>query len=82
MTAPRSDVDLSPWLAAIVASAEAAVLSKTLDGTILTWNEAAARLYGYTAEEIVGEHVSVLVPPDLAGEAERLKSGVVTVVTV
>lgn len=51
-------------LAAIVEFSDDAILSKTLDGIILTWNTAAQRLYGYTAEEIVGKSVSLLVPPD------------------
>ena len=55
-------------LAAIVESSDDAILSKTLDGIILTWNAAAERLYGYRAEEIVGRSVSVLVPPDRPDE--------------
>ncbi len=51
-------------LAAIVESSDDAIFSKTLDGIILTWNTAAQNLYGYTAEEIVGKSVSLLVPPD------------------
>ena len=55
-------------LAAIVESSDDAILSKTLDGIILTWNAAAERLYGYRTEEIVGKSVSVLVPPDRPDE--------------
>jgi two-component system, OmpR family, sensor histidine kinase VicK len=57
-------------LAAIVESSEDAIFSKTLDGTIDTWNPGAERLYGYAAEEIIGRPVSVLVPPERAGEED------------
>jgi PAS domain S-box-containing protein len=66
-------------LAAIVESSDDAIISKTLDGTIRSWNKAAELLYGYTAEEIVGKPLSILVPPDHPNELpeiiERLKRG-------
>ncbi len=54
--------------AAIVASSDDAILSKTLDGVITTWNEGAERLYGYSAREAVGQPVSLVIPPDRAAE--------------
>jgi PAS domain S-box-containing protein len=59
-------------LAAIIESSDDAILSKSLDGVVLTWNRAAERLYGYTADEIVGEPVSLLVPADRPHEAEDI----------
>ncbi|MEU4238248.1 PAS domain S-box protein [Actinoplanes sp. NPDC026619] len=59
-------------LAGIVAASSDAIVSKTLDGTILTWNPGAARLYGYTAEEMVGRDVTVILPPDRPDEEARL----------
>ncbi|MEV5953132.1 PAS domain S-box protein [Streptomyces sp. NPDC051987] len=59
-------------LAALVESSQDAILAKTLDGYITYWNAAAQRLYGYTAEEAIGRHVSLLSPPDLRGEISAL----------
>ena len=55
-------------LAAIVESSEDAIISKTLDGRILTWNGGAEKLYGYSAQEAVGKSISMLVPPEQPDE--------------
>jgi PAS domain S-box-containing protein len=62
----------SARLAAIVDSSDDAILSKTLDGTITSWNAAAERLYGYTAEEVVGREIFVIVPPELRGQVNEI----------
>ncbi len=66
-------------LAEVVRGTQDAVLSKDLDGIVTTWNPAAARLYGYTAEEAIGRHVSFIVPPDHKDEEkvilDRVKRG-------
>jgi two-component system sensor kinase FixL len=66
-------------LAAIVESSDDAILSRDLDGVITTWNRGAERIYGYSAGEIVGRHVSVLIPeshPDeLQAIVARIKAG-------
>lgn len=59
-------------LAALVESSQDAILAHTLDGYITYWNAAAQRLYGYTAEEVIGRHVSLLAPPELRGEVREL----------
>lgn len=59
-------------LAAIVESSDDAILSESLDGTILSWNAGAERLYGYTAAEIKGRPISLLVPDDLPDEIPQL----------
>lgn len=74
----RPDLDLSSWLAAIVASAEDAILSATVAGVIVTWNEAAERLYGFRADEVIGHHLSIVLPPDRAIEGDELLSGLPT----
>jgi PAS domain S-box-containing protein len=51
-------------LAAIVASSSDAIVGKTLDGIITSWNKGAERLYGYTEAEALGKSISILVPPD------------------
>ncbi|MDQ6910472.1 MAG: ATP-binding protein, partial [Actinomycetota bacterium] len=67
----RSD-ELRLQLAAIVDSSDDAILSKTLDGIILSWNRAAENLYGYTAEEMIGKPVTVLLPADRQYEVDQI----------
>jgi PAS domain S-box-containing protein len=59
-------------LASIVESSNDAIISKSLDGIIQTWNAAAQRLFAYTAEQAVGRHISLLIPADRAGEEDRI----------
>jgi len=66
-------------LASIVESSDDAIISKTLDGTILTWNSGAERIFGYAAKEAVGQQVTILIPPERMDEetfvGERMKRG-------
>lgn len=65
-------VDPAFHLAAIVESSNDAIISKTLDGIITTWNRGAERIFGYPASEVVGQHISILIPPDRADEEVRI----------
>ena len=69
---PPDRATLQELLSAIVEDSTDAILSKTLDGIILSWNRAAEQLYGYTREEIVGESVAKLLPPDRPDEIKHI----------
>jgi PAS domain S-box-containing protein len=62
----------TPLLAAIVDSSDDAILSKKLDGTITSWNQSAERLFGYKAEEAVGQHITLIVPWERRSEEEDI----------
>jgi PAS domain S-box-containing protein len=66
-------------LAAIVESSEDAIVSKTLDGIIRSWNQGAERLFDYTADEAIGQSITIIIPPDRLDEEaailERLNEG-------
>jgi PAS domain S-box-containing protein len=66
-------------LATIVESSDEAIFSKDLDGHIITWNRAAETLYGFSAAEAIGHHVSILIAaerlPELPGLMDRVRSG-------
>ena len=59
-------------LAALVESSDEAIFSKALDGTVLSWNRGAERLYGYTPAEMIGRPISLLLPPDRLHEVEEM----------
>ncbi len=65
------DIEAAAWLASIVENTDDAILSKTLDGIISSWNPGATRLFGFTADEAVGRSITIIIPEDrLSEEAE------------
>jgi PAS domain S-box-containing protein len=59
-------------LAAIVTSSEDAIIGKTLDGIVTSWNEAAERMFGYFADEMIGQSIQRLIPTDRHGEEDTI----------
>jgi PAS domain S-box-containing protein len=75
----RRELTLKSRLAAIVESSDDAIVSKTLDGIVTSWNPAATRLFGYEPAEIIGKPLTTITPPELHAEEiellARLQSG-------
>jgi PAS domain S-box-containing protein len=59
-------------LASIIESSDDAIIGKTLDGTIQSWNAGAERLFGYPAAQAIGRHISLIIPPDRLHEEDRI----------
>ena len=79
ITAHKRAYDAILKLSSIVQHSNDAIISESLDGTIQSWNAGAARIYGYSAEEVIGKPVSLLIPPDRYHEPfeflRRIKRG-------
>ena len=67
-----SEEDRAAWVAAIVDSSDDAIVSKTLDGLITSWNRAAERIFGWTAAEAVGRSITIVIPPERLAEEEDI----------
>lgn len=66
-----STIDSDAWLAALVESSSDAIISKSLDGIVTSWNASAERIFGYSASEMVGQSILRIIPPERHDE-ERL----------
>jgi two-component system, NtrC family, sensor kinase len=66
------EAELRGLLAAIVESSDDAIISKTLEGVVTSWNRGAQRIFGYSAEEVVGQHISLLMPPERVEDMRRI----------
>jgi PAS domain S-box-containing protein len=75
----QAEVDLARY-AAIITSSDDAIVSKTLDGIITSWNTAAERMFGYTAAEAIGQPITLIIPAELQREEvdilEKIRRGV------
>jgi PAS domain S-box-containing protein len=75
----RNGMEQVLWFASIVESTDDAIITKNLDGIITSWNKAAQRLFGYTAEEVIGKSITILIPPEQRDEEpvilDRIRRG-------
>jgi PAS domain S-box-containing protein len=72
----RQGEEARATLAAIVQSSDDAIVSKTLDGEITSWNAAATRMFGYAPEEVIGRSISIIIPHDRMNEEARVLSSI------
>ncbi|EJZ18525.1 PAS domain S-box protein (plasmid) [Rhizobium sp. Pop5] len=72
--AARPTYDAAAFLAAIIESSDDAIVSKSLSGVIMTWNKGAERIFGYTADEVIGQPVTIIIPKDRLDEEPAILS--------
>ncbi|WAR43398.1 PAS domain S-box protein [Methylomonas rapida] len=72
LTPQKPTETIQAHYAAIVASSADAIIGKTLDGKITSWNPAASRMFGYSEQEMLGESIEILIPPNHAGEEQAI----------
>jgi len=72
----REGLTAGAWLAAIIESSDDAIVSKTLDGTITSWNSAAERMFGFSALEAIGQSITIIIPEDRLPEESKILASI------
>jgi PAS domain S-box-containing protein len=72
IVAHKKEDDYFRHLAAIVESSDDAIISKSLDGIIKSWNKGGEKMFGYTAKQVIGKHISLIVPPEYTNEEKKI----------
>jgi len=72
ITERKKDEEYLGHLGAIVESSEDAIISKTLDGTIKSWNRSSEKMFGYTALQAIGKNISLIIPPEYVSEEKQI----------
>jgi len=72
ITSQKNSEQDSAWLSAIIQSSEDAIISKTVQGIVTSWNPGAEKLFGYTAGEMIGQPINKLIPPDRVDEEPEI----------
>ena len=72
MSKPLDPSLAEQYLAAIVQNADDAIVSKDLNSIVTSWNPAAARIFGFTADEMIGQSIMGIIPPELAGKESEI----------
>ena len=72
----QQTMDIAARLSAIVESSDDAIISKKFDGTIISWNEAAQNIFGYTAEEAINNNIAIIIPEELYEEENEISAKV------
>jgi len=72
VTARKASEEASQRLAAIVESSDDAIISKDLNGIVTTWNPCAERMFGFTAQEMIGRPITTIIPPELRGDETKI----------
>jgi PAS domain S-box-containing protein len=75
-TKSHSSFEVAQRLAAIVESSDDSIISKDLNGIVKSWNPGAERVFGYTAQEMLGQSIRKIIPPELLSEEDRIMSAV------
>lgn len=68
----QNTAEVQEYLAAIISSSDDAIISKNLNGVITSWNPAAERIFGYKAEEVIGKHITTIIPQDRLEEEDTI----------